>query len=169
MRPSVALSVLLLVLAASGCGERSVYLRSDVYCHLTGAKGRIEVKVSNGHNEYTSAIVSGAAAMLEGRTATADERLRRLAVRYIVDVSEAANQGRGKLRIVSASKSDTHLWAPVQGFTRCKRTGTYSAKGVTFPLFPSGSDSGQFEWEPVGYEEFMSAARAWLAQAGSGD
>jgi hypothetical protein len=161
--------LLLAALALAGCGERRVMLDSAIWCHLTGASARIRVEAPRGQAEYTPALVQATAAMLDGRAAAADARLRRLAVRYIVDIAEAANSGKARITRFKGKSSDTHLWAPVRGFARCRRTRAYSVAGVATPLFPLAPDAGPFEWEAASYAEFMTAASAWLAQAGTGE
>ena len=160
------LYLLLLVVSTmffSSCGG-GVYIKAPVVCQLTGAKAVFGKRMPK-DSPYSRKLVRGISDFLNGETKDLEESLKMITVMYIIDVTDMANAGMGKLSGVKKSERDKkHFWSPVSNFTISLKTGAYSVAGLSEPLIPAIIEpvDGRYNWERIGYEFWRKAALDWF-------
>ncbi|MFA4985260.1 MAG: hypothetical protein WC712_01625 [Candidatus Brocadiia bacterium] len=165
MRLITALAMLVLLLFASCGDKRDVVLQGNVVCLITGAHGSFSLRVpgDSGYNEETTLLLSS---VFNGAKEPAEQGILRLAVHYIVDVTDYVNSKPSAVRnIEGGSGLPEHFWSPCGEFTQCRACGAFSVQLLHNELIPAPNKLTDHihVWSPVGYHVFRMAALAWLA------
>ncbi len=162
-REKVIALLALAVLLLSGCG--GVVLKTRLYCRNTGAVARYSLRLPPG-SPYDVESLAAVRACLSGECASASLSLRRLVVRFILDVTENANSGRGRIRSVKGPDGP-HFWIPTPFFTHSANGDSYSVAGLAYPLFSMKpvSSGEPHRWRRISYSAFRAAAERWLESA----
>ncbi|MDZ7816739.1 MAG: hypothetical protein U5N86_12350 [Planctomycetota bacterium] len=158
----LTVSLMLAALLAGCVGD--VYIEAPVVCQYTGKKSVYVRKLPPG-SPYSEDFTRSARSVLEGELDLGRRNIRIMAVAYLLDVTDGANTGEGRLS--PQYPGERHFWSPVAYFTYSPSTRCYSVAGLASPLFcDSGGDTdGDHVWRKVPYEVWRSSALTFLARA----
>ena len=162
MRHLLTVTLLLSMAALVGC-VGNVRLEAPVVCQYTGKKAVYVRKMPPG-SPYADDFARSANAVLQGQLDLSRQGLRTMAVAYLIDVTDGANTGEGRLS--PSYSGERHFWSPVAYFTYSPSTGCYSVAGLDSPLFcdPGGKADAPHSWRKIPYEVWRTSALAYLAR-----